>query len=159
MMNQKGQTLLEVILAFGIVILVLGSISSVVVTSLNNTQYAKNQSMATSYAQEGINVVRSISDSGWNQLLYYKDHNDGKYCIKSDLSLNAALSENCTGADAIGPSGAFSRKVTLDSISCNSGGIHATVKVSWTDGACNAAYCHHVDLESCFENYDLKSTP
>jgi type II secretory pathway pseudopilin PulG len=159
MINQKGQTLLEVILAFGIVILVLGSISSVIVTSLNNTQYSKNQSLASSYAQEGINVIRNISDAGWNDL-YQKELDSDKYCITDDLSNWVITSGNCTGSNAIGPNGIFSRQVMLDSSGCNPGGIHATVRVAWTDGKCSAApYCHHVDLQSCFENYNLKSTP
>jgi Tfp pilus assembly protein PilV len=163
---QTGQTLLEIILAFGIAIIVLGAVTSIIVTSLNNAQYTKNQSLASSYAQEGMNAVRNIRDSSWNNFLTYT--NGHTYCINSNLTL-ISISGHCASADMIGPNGIFSREASFaDGNSsfadgtlskCDLGGRGVKVDVLWTDGKCSSDYCHKVELVSCFSNINAKPAP
>ncbi|MBI3069818.1 MAG: hypothetical protein HYY87_00750, partial [Candidatus Levybacteria bacterium] len=55
---QKGQTLIEVLLALGTAVVVLSATVVAVLSALNNAQFSKNQSLATQYAQEGMEVMR-----------------------------------------------------------------------------------------------------
>lgn len=170
----RGQTLLEILLAFSVSILVLSAVILGVVTSLNNAQYTKNQGLANSYAQEGMAAVKKIRDSS---LYDYSSYGIGdltsgvKYCINKKLELKEIpFSENCLSNPfygsslAIGAGGIFSREVRFnhDSEDC-SGGSKTTVKVSWTDSKCPAdtgePLCHSVELITCFSNIDLKQAP
>lgn len=167
---QAGQTLLEVLLAFSVLILVLGATVLGVTTSLSNAQYAKNQGLANSYAQQGMATIRQIRDSNWAN---FKSMT-GNYCLNKDLILVELLSLNC-GQNV----GIFSRQITIgDSSAClgqnptltpeetsavSSSGREATVTVSWSDNKCpsgiNNPYCHKVELITCFSNIDQKEEP
>lgn len=180
--DEAGQTLLEILLAFSASILVLSAVIMGIVTSLSNAQYTKNQSLANSYAQEGMAVVRKIRDSGWNSFSQLSDFtNNIKYCINKNLELKEiALTGNCLGNDpqgnslAIGAEGNFSREVMLNhnkttnyccsdtSAGCSGGtaGSKATIAVSWADSKCPAGtLCHKVELITCFSSVDVKPTP
>lgn len=168
----RGQTLLEILLAFSVSILVLSAVILGVVTSLNNAQYTKNQGLANSYAQEGMAVVKKIRDSSWNS---YKNLDDITvantiYCLGpnstnlTDLDKLALPARNCKEQNAVPAEGIFSREVKFEhnSEAC-SGGSKTTVKVSWTDSKCPAdtgePLCHSVELITCFSNIDLKQAP
>jgi len=162
--REDGQTLLEVLLAFGISILVLSSVAMGIVTSLNNIQYTKNQDLATTYAQEGLAAVRQKRDSGWYGTSSLKDYSSNTiYCIDNNLDFQKLISPNqdcVTEGYAVPGGGIFSREVVFQhgSVSCDGTGSLATVTVSWSDGKCSASapYCHNVKLVSCFSNVDEK---
>lgn len=165
---QAGQTLLEILLAFGVSMLVLSAIIIGITTSLSNAQYAKNQNLATSYAQEGMAVIRQIRNSSWTE--FSKDGEN--YCIGQDPTKLAERTSASCGQNV----GIFSREVVLkhnsskccsnaDTSNCVGGlkGSEATVKVSWSDSKCSAGtgspYCHKVELISCFSTIDPTPTP
>jgi Tfp pilus assembly protein PilV len=176
-MNQRGQTLLEVLLAFSVSILVLSAVILGIITSLSNTQYTKNQGLADSYAQEGVSVIRKIRDSSWydfsNNLKSFTTN--VKYCLDKDLKFNeVSLTQNCSGnVYGVGASGIFSREVVFEhnSSSCcpdntkvcdiSVRGSKITVTVSWSDGKCpvGTPLCHKVDLITCLANADQKQNP
>lgn len=176
---QAGQTLLEILLAFSILILALGSIIFGVTTALSNTQYTKNQGLANSYAQEGMAVIRKIRDSSLNQFSLFEEIKDNKkYCLDKNLILSDGVSEayDCNGeTNGVGVNGFFSREVRFEhkSASCCSDdtqtctednrGSKATVTVSWADGKCPAGtgnpLCHKVELITCFSSVDRKIGP
>lgn len=62
LLNEKGQSLLEVIVVMTVGIVVISSLVFATIVSLRNAQFAKNQSLATKFAQEGIEQVRSDRD-------------------------------------------------------------------------------------------------
>jgi len=162
---QAGQTLLEVLLAFSVLMLVLSAIILGVTTSLSNTQYTKNQGLANSYAQEGMTVVRGIRDSDWDTFSSYTE--ESTYCLGPD---SADLTEPPPPCSLVG--GIFVREVVFDheSENCKEGepptptptptvflmGSEVTVRVSWSDSKCPIGdpYCHKVELISCFSNID-----
>lgn len=174
MIEQRGQTLLEILLAFSISIMVLGAVIFGITTSLSNTQYTKNQNLANSYAQEGIAVVRQIRDSGWSTFSAYSSNT--AYCLgPSSMELKALTppNTNCWAQSPVPAGGVFSREVKFehDSDSCAANcpgptclkGSKATVRVSWSDNKCPAGasdpLCHNVELITCFSNIDQKQTP
>jgi len=172
-LGEAGQTLLEVLVAFSVAITVLGAIVMTVVTSLSNAQYSRNQSLANSYAQEGLNVLRGIRDSSWKDFCSSAAVN---YCLPQ----NAVTLASDDGIDCSlnGKVGIFVRKVNLihnsanccpnNTSTCPSGtclsgarGSSATVTVSWTDGKCpsGAPYCNKVQLVTCFLNINFIPAP
>lgn len=62
MFNEKGQTLMEVIVASTVGVLVVAALTFAVIFSLRNANLAKNQAQATKLAQEGMERVRGLRD-------------------------------------------------------------------------------------------------
>ncbi len=60
--NQKGQTLMELVVVISVAVIVVGALVFATVSSLRNAQFAKNQSQATQLAQEAIEKVRVVRD-------------------------------------------------------------------------------------------------
>lgn len=60
MQNNKGQSLIEIIVVLAVVIAVVGGMVMVSFNSLKNSSFARNQIKATKYAQQGIDNVRYI---------------------------------------------------------------------------------------------------
>lgn len=167
MRSQKGQTLLEVLLAFGVSLLVLGATIFGITVSLSNTQYTKNQNLANSYAQEGMAVVRQIRDSDWTTFSQYAAAANTAYCLGQDpveLKKLTLPNQNCLGQSPVpAVGGIFSREVKFEhnSSSCDAIGSKVVVKVSWADSKCpvGTPLCHKVELITCFANIDQKPTP
>lgn len=61
-LNQKGQSLIEVVVALSVAAVIITALLIVVITSLRNAQLSQTQSRATKYAQEGLERVRAIRD-------------------------------------------------------------------------------------------------
>ena len=157
---QAGQTLIEILIALSISILVLSSIVVGITTSLSNAQYTKNQNLANSYAQEGIDVVREIRDSSLSKFKSYLTNTT--YCLaqsSTELVLASAPPLTC-GQFPVGQ--IFYREINFEqnSAECSSG-TKITVKVSWADNKCpiGTPLCHNVQLVSCFSNVDQKQSP
>jgi len=63
--NQKGQSLLEMMVALFILVAALTATIVLIVTSINAGRESINKLISTSLAREGIEVVRNIRDSNW----------------------------------------------------------------------------------------------
>lgn len=75
--SQSGQSLIEVLTALAVVLLVIIALIRATTTSMKGSDFAKTQSMATSYGQEAIEWIRAERDKSWDNLA------DGTYCLKS----------------------------------------------------------------------------
>jgi type II secretory pathway pseudopilin PulG len=153
-MTEKGQTLIEALVALGAAVIVLSAITVAVISALNNVQYTKNQNQATQYAQQGVEIMRQISQSNWE---YFSSQNKKSYCLPDgNTSLVDPPSVNGCGQNI----GIFVREVDIvqNSNSCSSGSGNAliTVTVSWSDSKCDSSdpYCHDVKLNSCLSNHN-----
>jgi len=125
-----GQGLFELVVAMGIGVLVMTSLVKLITVSIKNTTFAKNQSLATRYAQEGIEWIRGQRDVSWSTLLTYSsDDANPTWCINT-LNWNTHSVCSSTISSTI-----FSRKLTLVKTSnSNVDLIEATVVVDWPDG-------------------------
>lgn len=63
--NQRGQNLLELVVGVGLLTIVVGAIAVITISGLRNTQYSKNQVQATQFAQQNMEIVRSIRNSNY----------------------------------------------------------------------------------------------
>ena len=76
--NQKGLSLVEILVALAIFALVASSVGVLVMDSYSSSQKGGERSKAEAFAQEGIEAVRSIRERGWNELPV------GQYGLTSD---------------------------------------------------------------------------
>lgn len=62
MLSEKGQSLLEVVIALAVIIIIVGALTFATISSIRNGQVAKAHAQATKLAQEGIEWVRTGRD-------------------------------------------------------------------------------------------------
>lgn len=60
--SQNGQSLIEMVIVIAVGVLVASALVFATIASLRNSQFAKNQSIATKLAQDGIETIRGIRD-------------------------------------------------------------------------------------------------
>jgi len=142
--SEAGTTLVETIVALSIAVVIIGGITSLVITSLGNATYTKVQDQAESLAQEGIETVRQKANSNYS--FFVSTYNKTNYCMGPDLSLiERAFDCNNYKVKTI-----YTREVTLtQGGDCGESNTKASVKVFWTDSRCRSVNCHKVALESC----------
>lgn len=149
----KGQTLIEVILAGGLIAIIVSGISVLIVSALNNAGFAKNQSLATQYAQDGLEVLRSIRNSNYAAFAGYNN----TYCLSKDATALGTPVSACTVTNI---DNFFIRSVLIQKDSCDVGISKATITVAWTDGKCaSGAYCHTSTLVSCLSTQNPVQGP
>lgn len=149
----KGQTLLEGVLALGVIAFVLSGIAVTVAFSLNNANFGKNQSLATQHAQEGIEILRKIRNKDYFGFKSYS----GNYCLEKGASSLPPATGGCTVPNI----DAFIRSVLIEQTpGCAANVAKATVKVSWIDGKCQSGiYCHESKLISCLSTINPIQAP
>lgn len=107
--DQRGQTLLEVLIAMVILITALVGTVALIVNSISASRESRNRLIATSLAREAIEMARSTRDSNWvtdlEKICAGGGANDGAICIAdSDCDGNSCLSESWdTGLIGVNP--------------------------------------------------------
>ncbi len=155
--GQKGQSLVEALIALGAAAVIVSAISIAVIVAINNADFSKYQNLATYYAQQGIEVIRQRAQTDW----VYFSTSSGKFCLNQDSSVFLPTEGfPCNMNINVNGNPFFIREVSFAPTEppCASG-THASVVVKWTDGKCTSGdFCHDVTLESCFTNLDLVPT-
>ncbi|MBI2590673.1 MAG: hypothetical protein HYW33_02205 [Candidatus Blackburnbacteria bacterium] len=123
-MRKSGQTLFELVIAVGVAVLVVTGIVALVTLSLRNSGFARDQALATRYAQDALEWLRSERDNGWNT--FYSRTTISTWCLNSLgwTSPGSCGSNKITGTK-------FGRQAEFSVIDANS--VNAQVRVSWTD--------------------------
>lgn len=158
---ERGQSLIEILLAFAIAAIVITGITFAVTSSVKNATFSKNQNLASSYAQEGMEIVRAIRDRSWSSFVSLPG-GPNKCLPQNSSRLVQRIGPDCNGEGNIG---IFIRAVTLNNNSANctsaANNTKVTVQVKWGDSACpnSRPYCHQVELVSCFSNYNFAPAP
>lgn len=143
-MREKGQVLIEVLIALGIAVIIIGATTGSIISSLRNAEYAKRQDLAGQYAQEANETLRRLSRSDWPSF----STRNGAYCLDTSQELQLKVGE-CPLIDDT-----FKRTITIsaNSLEC-SGNSKTEIIVSWTDDKCGSSpFCHDVSVTSCFAN-------
>lgn len=68
MKNQSGQSLVELIIAMGVIVLVISSVAFLVIDSYASGRLSKEITQASFLAEEGMEAIRSIRDNSWDDL-------------------------------------------------------------------------------------------
>ncbi|OGH13427.1 MAG: hypothetical protein A3H50_00095 [Candidatus Levybacteria bacterium RIFCSPLOWO2_02_FULL_37_10] len=164
--KESGQTLLEALIALSTAVIIISAMTVMVLSSLNNAQFSKNQNQATQYAQQGIEVLKNTSQSDWTAFAV----NNGSYCLSQDSTtlIQTPVSPGCAQSPYI-INNLFVRDVvisqylagditTIGYADCQPTSVtraKVTVTVSWSDNKCTSAmdpYCHKIPLVSCIYN-------
>lgn len=88
---RSGQTLAEIVVVLGVVLLLVTGLVVGATGSLKAARFAKAKSIAMGYAQEGMEIVRNIRDTGWGTFQGYGDTSGKLWCLdKSKVWTDAA---------------------------------------------------------------------
>lgn len=141
--SPKGQSLIEVLVALGLISLIITGVATVITTSLNNAQFSQDQATATKYAQEGLEITRSIRESNSGTFAEL----EGTYCLAKGATALGPAQLNCTQPNT----DHFIRSVRIERApGCGANVSKIIATVTWTDGKCNAGTnCHKSELVSC----------
>lgn len=94
-MNNSGQSLLEIIVATGVVILLITGLVVGTSVSLRTSQYGQSRSHAIKYAQEGVELVRNLRDSNEWDTFITNDTDSGPAattkCLSKDHKWSTAI--------------------------------------------------------------------
>lgn len=149
---QKGQILIEAILALMLGVVIISVIAGSAITSVNNSSFSRDQNQATDYARQGIEVLRQQSQADWTTFSSSGSDIGITYCFGLDNTLTTG-----TCSPNVGTSNYFVRQVKINTNSSDCGGVSpvatkVSVMVSWADSKCKnsgTTYCHQVSLNSC----------
>lgn len=149
MNNNRGQSLFEVVFAIAIVGLLITGIVSLSASSLRNTDFSRNQTIATKYANEGVEWARIYRDTDWDNFQALSSDVGINWCL-NDLSVP---SSNSCGTDRIGNT-IFWREIHFidDLVSDPDGNtVDVEVKVFWDDSVGN----HVVNTDTSFTKWEI----
>lgn len=158
-MKEKGQTLIEVLAAFGVAVVLVAAIAIAVVSALSNAQFSKNQNLATQYAQQGMEIIRQMRNNDFAAFNVLS----GDYCLDKNSNTPRSKGLGCgQNIDNI-----FVREVGIEknSLSCpieGSDETRVTVSTSWSDSKCtdkSNLFCHSAKFVSCLSNVNVVATP
>lgn len=134
MKKDKGQSLFEVIMALAIATLIIVALVALASSSIRNTTFSKNKTLATRYSQEATEWLRGQRDTDW--ATFYARAANPLYCLKS-LSWTDAVIGACGSGQEIANT-PFKREVAFSRTTVTVGGspkdvVEAEIKVYWTD--------------------------
>jgi Tfp pilus assembly protein PilV len=117
--KEKGQSLIEVLAALAVALVVILGLVRVTISSMTNARYAKDQSLATQYAQEAMEEVRAYRDqNSWETFWSDKvPSTEGPTAIEDTI---------------------FSKTVTYENVETSLGAedrAEITATITWSDGA------------------------
>lgn len=145
MEKQKGQTIIEAVVALTTIMLILTAISVVVVSSIYNSQFVRNQNLANKYSQQGMEFIRNMQA---NDIGQFASYNLITTCI--DEITSTLTTQNCNEVNA---GGTHVRTIQLnqDVSPCNTGETRVTVTTKWSSSKCPSTntFCHSSILSSC----------
>lgn len=143
---QRGQTIIEATIALASILLTLAAIGVAVTTSVNNSEFVKQQTQASKYAQDGMEKLRYLRNT--NASTFFS--RNGIYCMNEDSSL---LAGTCTSVNIAGTFKREAEFTQLASVECGNS-TKVTVSVYWASGKCGSSntFCHKSQLVSCFIN-------
>lgn len=137
--KQSGQSIIEVLIATGVVALVMTAMMAAMTLSLQNSSQAKYRSLATKLGQEGVENIRQYRDKlGWETFYQIiNSQGNGLYCLNTLPATNPQLEALTSGACqtySISQTGVnFKREILIDVLDENQ--IRLEVNVSWLDGS------------------------
>lgn len=141
LITNSGQSLFEVVIAVGLSALILSAVASLSAGTVRNSGFTRNNAIATKYAQEALEWLRSQRDADWTNL----SNNIGNKCLNTSPPTgltNPPCSQILTTV--------FSRQITLALVDvADPDKIDAEVIVSWTD----AQGTHEVKSQTRFTNW------
>lgn len=149
---QKGQSLIEALVALGAAVIIISAITITVISSLNNVEFSRDQNLASQYAKEGLELIRQINQD--NSTFLTSLTNKKTYC----LGKGETTPIEKVGVEPFSCGQNYNNfireiEITPSSVEC-SGNFKIVATVYWTDGKCvgNSSFCHNVILHTCLSS-------
>lgn len=124
--SSRGQTLAEVVVAIGVVVLLVTGLVVGTSVTLKASQYGKARSQAVQYAQEAVEIARTLRDNGWTTFASYGGVSPVFWCLDKS-GVWTAMSDSCSA----NIDNFYTRQVTFTWADPR---MKVDVLVSWTDG-------------------------
>ncbi len=83
MVKQQGQTLVEMIVIVGVIVLLATGIVAGTTASLSRSEVLRVRSEALSHAQVGVELARGLRDAGWSAFEAMGSSGGTLYCVGS----------------------------------------------------------------------------
>ena len=131
----NGQSLFETVVAVGIISLILVAVVSLATSSVRDSSFARNDALATKYAQEGVEWLREQRDASWSTFVANTANTClgtlvwGAGCTITGTIFQRSISFNCLEYDSGPPP-------TTMGLSCSDPQVNMVdtiVEVGWTD--------------------------
>lgn len=126
----SGQTLAEIVVVVGIIMLLITGLLVGANASLRAANFSRSKSKAIGYAQDAVESARNLRDSSWDTFFSYGDTTGKLWCLSGAGSWTTAGGGGC-GIN-INPN--YSRSVKFTWADPN---MKVDVTVYWTDGSNN----------------------
>ncbi len=125
-LSPEGQTLIEVVIAVGVVILLVTGLIVGSTSSLKGGQFSTNSSKALKYAQELLEITRTLRDNSWSTFA----SRSGLWCLDE----SGVWTQAQAGVCPVNVGGIFTRGATFTWDGANNR-MKVDVIVSWIDGS------------------------
>ena len=127
MKNESGQSLFEIILALAITTLIIVALVALTATSIRNTTFSKNKTLASRFSQEATEWLRGERDSNFAAFrAHVEDSTENTRCLNNLVwTINPCGTVTMDGTP-------FKREVVFR-FSDSDTVIKAEITVSWTD--------------------------
>lgn len=102
----RGQTLAEVVVVLSVIMLLVTGLVVGATASVRSAQYSRLKSQAAKYAQEAVEMVRTMRDRGWETLEPYGSPAGKTWCLDK-----AGTWTEAAGSCAVNIDGTFTREV------------------------------------------------
>jgi Tfp pilus assembly protein PilV len=131
----KGQSLFEVVVAVAISALIIVAIVSLAINSIQNSDYSRNKTLASTYSQQATEWLRGQRDSGPDA--FFSTHTivpaPGGYCLPA-LTWTQLVADTVHECNAKIPGTVFTRWVTFNrNVQNGKMVVETDVTVSWSD--------------------------
>jgi type II secretory pathway pseudopilin PulG len=145
--SSKGVTIIESVVALGILAIILTAIMAMVVTAINSSTLSKSRTEATNYANEGAEAARSIRDSTtWGDFwIKYVNNGVGSLCTTCEVTSTGGLA--VLGRSIV----PYTRKVVFSDAS--TGGVQNRALVDVTVTWNNRGQTEKVELTTYLTNW------
>jgi len=148
--DDRGQTIIEAVVALGAIFIIVAAITIAIVNAVNNSQFIKSQNLANKYGQQGMEFVRNVQSEDITAFAQYS----GAYSYPEDAT---ALVPGAPQTVNIGTTHIRSIMFSDNEEPClNDDGSSLslkkiTVTVTWSSGKCPSddRFCHNSTVVSC----------
>jgi Tfp pilus assembly protein PilV len=129
--RNKGQSLIEAVVAIGVVILIVSGLIVAVISSIRSAQSSRSRSVATKLTQDGMESMRNLRDSGWTQFISLAS--GVEWCLGSDGIITAPDETDLSCPQIESAKTFFDRRIVISDTSDEQATVMVTV--TWTEGS------------------------
>jgi type II secretory pathway pseudopilin PulG len=150
--NQKGQLLIEILIAIAVVALIIGATSNLFLVNFKNSRFSEGKNDALLLAQEAVEAMGTITENDWHNIYLPPMGNGNKddkgesfvYCIKN-VSSAWTITGSFSDCEIILNGKKYTRKINIFNVNRTDAEISETgeddpstqkirVAVSYADG-------------------------